>query len=405
MKVHGNGSIEQRGSNTFRLSVVVGYKQVEGKSKPSPIKKQKTIKARGTREARRILNQWIEEIESQPAIVNEANMALCDYLEKHIRDCETKGLSERTTDGYRQIATQRINPRIGNLALNEINPAILTDFYRELKLHGSANGTPLSAGTVKKTATLLGYALNRAVVDGLIPSNPNNQAEKFTGKRGAPKKQNRVDLEIDDMHSIIRHAKAHPNRGLASAIMIASFTGMRRAEICGLRWCDIDFDNGLISINHDLIAVKKKGENGKTLKLVDTKTTGSQRVLPMAKSLNGYLKSELARQKTELELYGLPCSSETPVIRGKYGSWIFPDTITTNFKSFIRDIGINPEASFKSLRSGVASLLVEEKVPVADVACLLGHASMQTTMRYYVKYSSTGAESAVGTLEEAYQKA
>ena len=388
MKVHGNGSIEQRGNNTFRLSVVTGYKRVEGKSKPSPIKKQKTVKARGIREARRILNQWIAEIESQPTTDNDAEVALCDYLEKHIKDCETKGLSERTTDGYRQIANQRINPRIGNLALNEISPAILTDFYRELKLQGSANGTPLSAGTVKKTATLLGYELNRAVADGLIPSNPNNQAEKFTGKRGAPKKQNRVDLEIDDMHSIIRHAKVHPNHGLASAI----------------RWRDIDFDNGLISINHDLIAVKKKGENGKTLKLVDTKTTGSQRVLPMAKSLNDYLRSELARQKAELELYGVPCSLETPVIRGKYGSWIFPDTITTNFKSFVRDIGINPEASFKSLRSGVASLLVEEKVPVADVACLLGHASTQTTMRYYVKYSSTGAESAVGALEEAYQK-
>lgn len=135
MKVHGNGSIEQRGNNTFRLSVVTGYKRVEGKSKPSPVKKQKTVKVRGIREARRILNQWIEEIESQPTTDNDAEVALCDYLEKHIKDCETKGLPERTTDGYRQIANQRINPRIGNLALNEISPAILTDFYRELKLH------------------------------------------------------------------------------------------------------------------------------------------------------------------------------------------------------------------------------------------------------------------------------
>lgn len=403
MKVYGNGSYEARGKDKYRFTIVVGYKKTGGGAKPKPIKKRKTVSAHGDREARRLLNRWIDEVESQVATEVPADMVLSEYLDRHIQDCEIKGLSEKTVEGYAQIASQRIKPALGDIPLTELTPFMLTNFYRELRLHGNVSGGPLSVGTVKKTAALLNSALGRAVSDGYLTSNPNEKAEKFTGKRGAPKRR-AAALGIDDMNSIIAHAKHHPNRGLATAIMIGAFTGMRRAEICGLRWKDIDLHNSLISVEHDLIAVKKKGAKGKTLKLSPTKTPESERIIPMAKPLRAHLEQELERQKTEMERYGIALGGNTPVVRGKYGSWIYPDTITTNFKSFARELDMDPDVSFKSLRSGVASVLAEAGTPVTQVAALLGHTDISTSIRHYIKYVSNASSSAVSALESAYLK-
>ncbi len=404
MKVYGNGSYEARGKDKYRFTIVVGYKKTEG-GKPKPIKKRKTVEAHGDREARRMLNRWIDEVESQTAAAAEepASMTLSEYLDRHIRDCEIKGLSEKTVEGYAQIANQRVKPALGDIPLSELTPHMLTDFYREQRLHGNAAGGALSVGTVKKTAAFINCALGRAVSDGYLANNPNERAEKFTGKRGATKRK-AAALNIDDMNSIIAHAKHHPNRGLATAIMIAAFTGMRRAEICGLRWKDIDMCNSLISVEHDLIAVKKKGAKGKTLKLSPTKTPESERIVPMAKPLRAHLEQELERQKTEMERYGIALGGNTPVVRGKYGSWIYPDTITTNFKSFARELDMDPDVSFKSLRSGVASVLAEAGAPVTQVAALLGHTDISTSIRHYIRYVSNASSSAVSALESAYLK-
>lgn len=403
MKVYGNGSFEKRGKESYRFTVVVGYQRKEG-GKSKPIKKQKTVRAHGDREARRLLNQWIEELESTESSCDGRSVTLEEYLNKHIRDCEVKGLSERTTDGYRQIAMQRINPVLGSTPLSDLDPGKLTDFYRNLKLHGNVNGGPLSVGTVKKTSALINYALNRAVAEGLIDRNPNHRAENFVSSRDAGKKAKQVALSVEDMHKIINYASIHPNHGLATAIMIGSFTGMRRAEICGLRWGNVDFDNRIIQIENDLIAVKKKGEKGKTLKLSPTKTRESERYLPIAKPLEDFLRRELQRQQRENYAFGVPCNQGTPVVRGKFGSWIYPDTITTNFKSFVRELEIDPATSFKSLRSGVASVLAEAGVPVTEISALLGHSDISTSIRYYIKYASKASAAAVDALEKAYEE-
>lgn len=397
MKVYGNGVYEHRGKDSYRLTVVTGYYKLNGKNQP--IKKRKTVKAGGDREARRILNRWIEELEAIPTLEDPSCLTVAQYFDCFLPDCSLKGLSAATIDGYRQIIEQRIKPKLGELLLSEISSQKLTSFYRELKQSGKEDGSPLSVGTITKTAAVIGSALNKAVNEGYLEHNPNDRAEKFTSRRGAPRKNQIVDLDLEDMKKIVVRARYCPNKGLATAISIAAYTGMRRAEVCGLRWCDIDFEKKQINIENDLLEVKKA--TGKTLKLDQTKTPESERSVPIFSGLESFLKQEFKRQEDEMYYFGIPFDKTTPVVRNTKGTWMRPSTLTTEFKTFVRDIGVNPQASFKSLRSGVASLLASENVPITEIQALLGHSTLTTTQKYYIKQVANAAASAGKALDKA----
>lgn len=396
MKVYGNGVFEKRGKDSYRLTVVTGYYKHKGKNQP--VKKRKTIKANGDREARRALNRWIEEIEAIPTLEDPNKLTVSQYFDIFLSDCSLKGLSTATIDGYRQIIEQRIKSKLGDLLLSELTTRTLTNFYRELKQCGKEDGSPLGVGTITKTAAVIGTALNKAVDNGCLEINPNNRAEKFTSRRGAPRKNQIVDFDLEDMKIIVTRARFCPNKGLTTAITIAAYTGMRRAEVCGLRWRDVDFENKQINIENDLLEVSKV--NGKTLKLDQTKTPESERSVPMFSGLYDFLKKEFERQQDEMDYLSIPFSGLTPVVRNTKGTWMRPDTLTTEFKTFLRDIDVNPEASFKSLRSGVASLLASENVPITEIQALLGHSSLNTTQKYYIKQVTNAAASASKVLDE-----
>ena len=99
----------------------------------------------------------------------------------------------------------------------------------------------------------------------------------------------------------------------------------------------------------------------------------------------------------------MPSSDKTtPVVRNTKGTWMRPSTLTTEFKTFVRDIGAATlKLLFKSLRSGVASLLASENVPITEIQALLGHSTLTTTQKYYIKQVANAAASAGKALDKA----
>lgn len=384
MNTFGRGSVEKRGANSYRLGALV---ECGGEKK----RLYKTVRASGKRNAQHQLQEWVHELSSlperEPCGTSSATVAEW-FRNEYVDACRAKDLRPKTIEGYMQAVESRVIPAIGDVPIDEITSADLTKLIEQAKLHGSADGGSLSARTVKKLVYILNVGFRLAVSKGVISSNPMDKAETFIGKRrGAAAADEEVAFSAEELRKLFEYVEYHDNRGLATAAWISGHTAGRRAETLGLRWCDFDFDRGTISIEHDLYEASKKfSEDGKSLSLGPTKTPSSFRCIPMTPSLKEFLLREKKIQQTKWRLSGREWTEEAPVCQNKSGGFMRPSSLSTDFKEMIRDIdGIPDEASFKSMRSGVASLLADENVPLTDVAALLGHANLSTTLKFYIK--------------------
>src|SRR5438105_2434459 len=160
-------------------------------------------------------------------------------------------LKEGTFHSYRCNMENHVLPRLGNVPLNEITPRMLTDMYVDLLTSGhmTCDGG-LSPKTVRYVHAIVHKALADAVDDGLLVSNPAERA-----KAPKPGRSSNGELRFWEPHQLarfLRHVRGAP---LEPLWHLAAFTGMRRGELCGLRWGDVDFHHKRLSIRRSLVLV------------------------------------------------------------------------------------------------------------------------------------------------------
>lgn len=156
-------------------------------------------------------------------------------------------------------------------------------------------------------------------------------------------------------------------------IFICLSTGMRIGEICGLKWCDIDVNEGIIKIRHTLqrIYIIEEGERHTELLLDTPKTANSIRDIPMSTELLRMIKSI---NKIVNENYFVISNDEKP---------IEPRTYRNYYKKLCKKIDI-PELKFHGLRHSFATRCIESKADYKTVSVLLGHSNISTTLNLYV---------------------
>lgn len=156
-------------------------------------------------------------------------------------------------------------------------------------------------------------------------------------------------------------------------IFICLSTGMRIGEICGLKWCDIDVNEGVIKIRHTLqrIYIIEEGERHTELLLDTPKTANSIRDIPMSTELLRMIKSI---NKIVNENYFVISNDEKP---------IEPRTYRNYYKKLCKKIDI-PELKFHGLRHSFATRCIESKADYKTVSVLLGHSNISTTLNLYV---------------------
>lgn len=156
-------------------------------------------------------------------------------------------------------------------------------------------------------------------------------------------------------------------------IFICLSTGMRIGEICGLKWCDIDVNEGIIKIRHTLqrIYIIEEGERHTELLLDTPKTANSIRDIPMSTELLRMIKSI---NKIVNENYFVISNDEKP---------IEPRTYRNYYKKLCKKIDM-PELKFHGLRHSFATRCIESKADYKTVSVLLGHSNISTTLNLYV---------------------
>jgi integrase len=311
-----------------------------------------------------------------PVPVNRLTVAehLRDWLEGYAK---TK-CSPRTIEGYQSIIACHLVPALGQIQLKDLQPSIIQRYYGEECSH-------LSTRTVHHHHRVLSESLKFAVRQGTIGRNLCDlvDAPSPRGKR----MRNMTPGEVGHLLDI---ASQHP---YYPVIYTALNTGMRQAELLGLRWRDVDLDEGTISVSQ--VLYKRHG----VCQFKEPKTKHSGRCINMTPKLALYLKGyRVGCQAYHLALEK-PLTLDDLVFVTPEGQPIDPPVLSRAFKKLVKQAGLEG-VRFHDCRHTFASLMLLRKVSPNIVSEMLGHASASFTMDTYQHIINGMQKDAVALLDE-----
>lgn len=375
MRKISKGSIEKRGKGKFRLKVTVTHD--DGATE----RVSRNVECRTKTEAAEELDRWKQEMRTSGEAAITSDITLKDFLWKHVAYLhDVKGLSPNTLRGYRDIVTNRWSPNIGCMRLRDVTPHTIEQQLAWLKAEGGHNGRSVSGTTCQKAYSFLKTALKHAVRLGYIGSNPCDMLD-------APTK-NRTEVTVMDEAEVTRMkelVKGHPDYRFAMAVNLSLDTGMRRGEVCALRWMDVDLDGACLHVRHALAEASEEDTgNGSTLELKDPKSATSNRVVSLPPETVVMLRRHREQQRYRLAYYGIDQTEETPVLCGSMGELYRPSNYTSHFDAMRRSHGF--DITLHGLRHTHASLLLKHDVPIQYVSQRLGHENIQITYKIYAHF-------------------
>ena len=244
------GSIEKREKNSYRLVVFKGY-DLDGKA----IRHQKTVHCKNKSEARTELAKYIAQVENG-FVVDGTVPTFKEFVEIWKRDYGSKELAPSTYKRYCRMLDTKILPYFGRMYINKIKPTDIMRFYdllsKDTQLERKKNikivktKKPLSRKTILEHHRLIHAMLTKAVYWQVIVSNP---AERVQPPKA--KKPKRKYYDDDQCKILLENLEQLDEEQIKykTAIILTVFTGVRLGELMGLEWNDIDFRNGIVSIN------------------------------------------------------------------------------------------------------------------------------------------------------------
>lgn len=244
---------------------------------------------------------------------------------------------------------------------------------------------PLSIETIRHYHRFLSSMFSFAVESRIISINPCARAvvPKANGKdkaKRAAKNKNYLDRE----ESIkLLNLLEDEDMQYKTAAKLALYTGLRREEVCGLEWSDIDFIHSVISVERASVYIPKNDYTEESGIITDdTKNEGSERCIRISGSVNQMLKDYKEWQmKRRLQL-GDRWEEHDRLFTTAVGTPIHPDTLTRWFSEFTKRNGL-PHVTIHGLRHTNATLLINSYVPITTIAARLGHANPSTTTKIY----------------------
>lgn len=289
-------------------------------------------------------------------------------------------ISPSTYENYSILMNKHImRAQIGNLMIQDLKPSMFRTYWQQML------DTGLSPRTVIYVHTIVSQALKQAVLDGLIPVNPLSLVH-----RPRCVKREIKALSKDQIKLLLSHLK---NKILNRIARFALATGMRREEILGLRWSDVNFERNTVSVNQTVIRCGKD-----TVISPTTKTAASHRTISIDPHTVDLLHAQHAydlRQKIKSAAY----HDYDLVFCTESGSPYTPDYPSRAIKNVLKQIGLG-EFSFHSFRHTHATMLLQAGVHFKIVQYRLGHSSFQMTMDTYSHVTPEMEGEVVSVLEK-----
>jgi integrase len=280
-------------------------------------------------------------------------------------------LRPSTFDSYSRNIDRHVIPAIGRIPLQRLTPEDLDGFYTTLAEGGPDEHRALAPKTIHLIHEMLHKALADAERKGSIVRNVADLADP--PKLSSAKKQAMNVWDADQLRQFLDSIKQHR---LHAAYYLAANTGMRRGEVLGLRWRDVDLDARRLSVHQALVSVAY------AVQIADVKTGSGRRTIDIDTRTIGVLRSWRKRQLEERLALGALHEDHGLVFARPEGTPIHPDLFSKTFDRMTASSDL-PVIRLHDLRHSHASLLLRSGVPVKVVSERLGHATPAFTMTVY----------------------
>ncbi len=345
----------------------------------------KRIAAYGrTKEAARQKLRDLQQKQDQGLPLVTSSPPLRDYLVQWLQNIKHR-VRPSTYEGYEVFVRIHLAPRLGNIKLRRLTPDHISRAWETMLKDGK------SASVVEHAHLRLSKALNEAVKRQLIYRNPCQSVS-------APKAEKR-ELRPPDARAIHRLLETARDTEYYEVLHTAFYTGMRRNEILGLRWRDVDLNEGSISVGRSLYRAK----GGQSIYLTP-KTAKSRRLVALTPSSALVLKALRERQESDGLLQGYVVSDESLVFRYRNGNPMLPRGISGAFKKLVRRAGLEGYR-FHDTRHAHATLMLRQGVHPKIVQERLGHAKVGTTLDIYSHVTPGLQQAAALRFEESLMEA
>lgn len=361
---HGEGSITQRKDGRWQASVLIGYDPETGRPK------RKYFYGRTRKEVQRKLREIIPEVQAG-TYREPANITVAEWFTTWLNVYMKPSLRPTTWESYRYQVEGHIIPALGHLKLPQLQTVHIQRLYNKKLKSGRLDGRKggLSPRSIKYIHTVIHSALEQAKKEGMIIINP-AEATKL------PKQEQKEIKYLDAAEAAIFLATAKESKHFA-AFFLALNTGIRRGELLGLRWQDIDFKACQLTVNQGLVRVTGKG-----LIFQEPKTKLSNRVINLAPAVLQVLKEHKAEQNEIRLLAGSAYNADLDLVfANELGEPICPRAFTRIFERVVKRAGL--DVTFHGLRHTFATIALEQGVDIKTIQETLGHHSAAFTMDVY----------------------
>ncbi len=374
------GSITQRGDK-YRVCFDYGIDR-EG----NRVRKYRTFDTK--RDATRAFNEHKVKMDKGTQIM-PSEYTFAQWLDYWYKDIILPQIEETTAYGYRGMIENYLKPQLGEIRLQKLTARDIQQYYTWLM-----GEKELSPNTVIKHHNLLTNTLNAAERQEYITKNPMRAVSP-------PKKRQREAKFYTPEQLGILLDKAVGTR-LELPVFICAYLGLRRGELCGLRWSDVDLEHKTITIeNTRTQAGKKEIEKG-------TKTASSTRTLYLPDTLCDMLKAAKENQQACRAEYKNAYDDNDYVVVMEDGRPFRPNYLSELFGKFLADNDL-PKIVLHELRHTFASLSNQAGIPAYNIGKALGHSTPATTQKIYThlldQTHTQAVEGVAAIADEARRKA
>jgi integrase len=274
-----------------------------------------------------------------------------------------------TFHSYRQNLELHVIPVLGQKRLQQLTPPMLTGLYGRL-----AQGTNERKGLSAKTISYIHSTLHKVLVDavdaGLLVKNV-----AATAKPPRPGRRAIGGIQAWEPDELARFLEAVRDTRLGAIWRLSAMTGMRRGEVLGLRWCDVDLDWARVSVRQALAAVGYEVVHS-------TPKSHSARVIDLDAETVAQLRAHRQRQDAERAEWCADYQNHDLVVAKENGEPILPHTFSQASERLIEKHGLR-KIRLHDLRDTHATLALKAGVPVKVISERLGHASPAFTLKQY----------------------
>ena len=323
--------------------------------------------------------EWEREQARKLAPAQELDLS--HWLEYWMDSIVRPNRAETTVYAYQKIIDNHIDPALGTVPLKKLTPKMVQEYYTETQ---RANG--LSSNTMRRHHDLLSSALRSAVRQDVIPASPMERVEP-------PRVRTTESYFYNNQELKLLYQKIEGNI-LELAVKLAGSLGMRREEICGLKWENVDLQRHLVLIREARTAY------GATIVQKETKNRSSVRTLYLPDEVYLLLEQEQARQQQERCIQSPTYNPTDHVILDAKGVPYSPNALSLAFTRFVKKNDL-PRLTFHGLRHTFATIASCQGASLFDIGKALGHSTPATTGRIYTHLVDRTHEELVQRVSDA----